>query len=279
MTASTTARSANPWVARRIVPRLLYQPGELSPLRSSPRVHGFPDGQGVWIPTEDRETLHAWWLPARSPVERTILFFHGNAGNVSRWGQTVGRWLNRLDFNVLVPDYRGYGRSSGSPSEEGLYQDGISCYRYLTEKRDVPAEQLILAGHSLGGAVAVHVGARHPCTGIMLTGAFSNTSAVARNLFPWIPETLLERWMTQEFPTQRVARKIDVPALVGHGTQDQVVPLEEGHKVYKAFAGRSLWHEAPGAGHAGVLANQGFRKSALSFLRQVAPTRHLPRTR
>src|SRR5258705_2413645 len=117
----------------------------------SPQPHGLKS-ETANIRTADGETLSAWWVPAEK-ARGTMLFFHGNAGNISHRLDYL-LLFNRMRFNTLIVDYRGYGRSTGSPSEEGTYRDAEAAWGYLRGARSVKAQNLVVAGESLGGAVA-----------------------------------------------------------------------------------------------------------------------------
>jgi len=183
----------------------------------------------VRIPVSSDESIHAWYF-SRSDSAVTILFCHGNAGNISHRLGTAQYFLS-LGFNVLLFDYRGYGESDGNPSEAALYADGTAAYRWLTESRKIPAEQIVLFGRSLGGAVAVDLAARLPARALVLESTFSSVSDMARHLFPFLPMSLLLRF---ELDSESKIDSVTMPILVVHSPADDIVPYEFGVKLFEA---------------------------------------------
>ncbi len=139
--------------------RLVYYPEIGRDITATPKSYGLGH-EPVDIPTRDGETLHAWWVPA-ADARGTVLFFHGNAGNISHRLDYL-LMFHRLRYSTLIVDYRGYGRSTGSPSEEGTYRDAEAAWDYLRNARGVGTQHLVVAGESLGGAVATWLAASLP---------------------------------------------------------------------------------------------------------------------
>ncbi|MFQ5691117.1 MAG: alpha/beta hydrolase [Gemmatimonadota bacterium] len=151
----------------KLVPLFVFHPEPLRPRESHPRYWGYPEAREVRFPTSDNLSLHGWWFPAAGPSERrgTAIFFHGNAGHIGPRGE-IGAGLSRLGFDVLLPDYRGYGLSEGKPSELGLYRDAEAAYVYALRRSGGSAETLLVVGNSLGSAVAAELAARRPVGGV-----------------------------------------------------------------------------------------------------------------
>ncbi|MBA3440207.1 MAG: alpha/beta fold hydrolase, partial [Pyrinomonadaceae bacterium] len=142
----------------------------------------------VWFTTSDGVRLHGWFLTSnkRSPVA-TVIYFHGNAGNLSHvaW---VGRNLASAGFDVLLFDYRGYGRSAGeTDGETGLNKDGDAAYEYVVDRRGVRPERLVLYGQSLGTTVAADVASRRACGALILESGLSSAASMAAVVLPWLP--------------------------------------------------------------------------------------------
>ena len=164
---------------------LLQQPGMIffpyRDLAAAPSDWGYAY-EDVFVTTDDRVRLHGWYIP-HPQAQRVVLFFHGNAGNISHRGDSVAIF-QRLGLNVFIFDYRGYGRSEGSPSEQGLYRDAAAAWRYLTETRGFDAREIVLFGRSLGGAVAAQLAAVQQPGALILESTLSSARDFARSVFP-----------------------------------------------------------------------------------------------
>jgi hypothetical protein len=185
--------------------------------------------EDVWLQTEDGVRLHAWYLPA-AEARATLLFFHGNAGNISHRLDSL-RIFHQLELSVLIFDYRGYGRSAGSPSEEGTRRDALAAWRYLTETRAVPAADLVYFGRSLGAAVASWLATQHPPGALILESAFTSAPDMAADLYWWLPA----RWLTRfEYATRDYVARARCPLLVVHSPDDEIIPFHHGEAIYAA---------------------------------------------
>ena len=183
----------------------------------------------VTIPTDDGLELHGWFVPAREP-RGTLLFFHGNAGNISHRLDSLDLF-NRLDLSVLIVDYRGYGESKGRPSEQGLYRDGEAALAFLQDEFDVPAAEVVVFGRSLGAAVAAHVGAQAPVAALVLESAFTSVADVGSELYPIFPVRTLVRY---RYPTIDYVERSEGPLLVIHSPEDEIIPFSHGQRLYDA---------------------------------------------
>jgi len=218
-----------------------------------PEVYGFHI-EDVWLTTADNVRVNAWYLPA-SASQKTLLWFHGNAENI--WdglGQLT--FYPRLGINVLAADYRGYGKSEGTPSETGVYSDADAAYDYLTQVRHIPPENIIIYGHSLGGAVAIDLASRRPCGGLIVQSSFTSVRDMARRLFR-IP--LLEYLPRSRFDSLAKIRRVRVPILIVHGTRDETVPFSMGQRLFEAAPEPKYFFAVPGAGHNDLLEVGGER--------------------
>lgn len=253
-----------PELVRKAAPLLLYHPSPMAPERSDPAAWGLSRAEEVWLETDDGVRIHAWWTPASSRRRGTLLFLHGNAGNIGGRAE-LARDLADVGLDVLLVDYRGYGRSEGSPSEAGLYRDAAAAYRHLREERGVPSGELVVAGHSLGGAVAAWLASRRPAGAAVLTATFTDLSDAARAVYPWLPDAWF-RWTPPPFPTVRRIADVDAPVLVGRGGSDGLIPRELVRAVYEASPEPRVWVEVPGAGHGDLWFHASFRRSLRSFV-------------
>ncbi len=226
--------------------QLIYFPTRVRQDAPTPRIPGASVVEEVWLETADGERVHALYAEADAGLA-TLLFFHGNAGNLyDRLDNVAG--LVAAGFAVLILDYRGYGKSEGHPSEPGLYEDGWAAYRYLTERRGVDPSRLVLFGRSLGSPVAVELGTREPVGAIILESAFTTARDLARVHYGWLPGALF-RALTHEFDSLAKVPRLRAPVLFVHGDADAIVPIEMGRRLHAAAPEPKGWYELQGAGH------------------------------
>lgn len=187
--------------------------------------------EDVFFTTSDGARLHAWLATAEAGgATPTVLYFHGNAGNLSNRIENIG-FLRRLPVNVLGVDYRGYGKSTGRPSEAGVYRDAEAAYDYLVKERGVAPERLFVLGQSLGTAVAVDLAAKRPVAGLILEAGFPSARRVAQEAV-WIPG--LGYLLRSKFDSERKLKGIRAPVLVAHCRQDPVIPFRLGEELFAA---------------------------------------------
>lgn len=226
------------------------------------RVSGLPL-QEVWFQAEDGAKLFGWYVENRAtPV--VLLWCHGNAGNVIHRLDNLVE-LYRLGFSVFLFDYRGYGRSQGRPTEEGLYRDALAAYDYLAKDRHVAPERLVLFGRSLGGAVAGQVAAQRPAAGLILESAFPSIAAVARAHYFGLPVDWL---LGAEFNLAKELAGLSLPVLVIHGDRDDTIPIELGRQLFDAARPPKDFYPVPGADHNDLYAVGG--RAYFQRLRQFA---------
>jgi uncharacterized protein len=206
----------------------------------------------VTIHTADGERLHAWWVPARAPSLAHVLLCHGNAGNV---GDRVAHLelLSAAGLDVLAFDYRGYGRSTGRPSERGLHLDARAARDALLGRDGVEPSRVIYLGESLGGAVALALALELPPSGLILQSTFTSVRDMARLHYPLIPPALVP----DAYPSLRLITALPAPLLVLHGARDAIVPVMHGEALFEAAPGPKRMHVFPGAGHNDLLAEAG----------------------
>lgn len=188
----------------------------------------------VWFTTTDGVKLNGWFLQARQQTAKgTVLYCHGNGGNLT-YVRGVALDLANRGLDVLIYDYRGYGRSEGSiPSEAELYMDADAAYDFLTNKRNVKAENLAIYGLSLGTTAATDLAARKPCGALVLEAPLSSASDMASATVPLIPRAL--HWILKNrFESARKIAKVKCPVLITHGEADEIIPTEQGRKVFAA---------------------------------------------
>lgn len=225
------------------------------------------EGEEVWLSAADGVRLHAYFLPAPGAT-RAILFLHGNAGNASHRLPNAAA-LARLGAHVLLPDYRGYGRSEGRPTEAGVYADARAALAHLVEARGLPESRIVLFGRSLGAAVAVDLARDRGLAGVVLESPFSSASDLANALLRLpIGGLLRGRW-----DSAAKISSVRAPLLFFHGDRDRVVPIEVGLRLYRAAPARKALEVLRGAGHNDTVAVGGARYFARirAFLDEVAP--------
>ncbi len=202
------------------------------------------DFDRVHLRTSDGETIHAWWLPAPD-ARAQIVYFHGNGGNLSLWSDILAD-LRRRGFSVFALDYRGYGRSTGQPSEQGLYKDVDAALAWLHGGGLDAGRPVVYWGRSLGATMAAYATSRHAPDGVVLEAGFPESRAVlAGNPVMW---TL--SWLSSyRFPTAGWMRTTSAPALVLHGDRDSVVPYRAGQRLFDALPGPKRFVTIEGGDH------------------------------
>jgi hypothetical protein len=219
--------------------------------------------QQVSLISEDGVTLDGWFVPHDNP-RATLLFFHGNAGNISHRLDSLSIF-NSLGLSVLIFDYRGYGRSGGKPSEKGLYRDARAAWHYLTEERAIPGDSIILFGRSLGGAIATYLGAEHVVMGLVLESTFTSAPDMAAELYPWLPVRRLTRY---QYNTLERMTSIRSPVMVIHSRNDEIIPFRHGRQLYNSAPEPKRFLELNGDHNSGFVQNiDHYRKHWDDFIR------------
>ncbi len=223
--------------------RFIYFP-EKFPKGAYDQASSIPNLRDCWVTTEDGVKIHGWFAPAESS-KATLLISHGNGGNIS-YRYLLMRSLQRHKFNVLMYDYRGYGRSEGSPDEEGIYKDGRAFYDYALTLPEVSPQRIVLWGTSLGGAVATDVATQRPAAGMILESTFTSGKDVAQILYPFLP---VAPFMHSKFNTIEKIKTLHLPLLVMHGDLDEILPIGLGRLLYAAANDPKEFYEIAGARH------------------------------
>jgi uncharacterized protein len=198
----------------------------------------------LFLESPDGASLNALHFKAKNP-KGIILYFHGNAGDLSRWGE-ITQGFTKYNYDLLVMDYRTYGKSTGKLSEENLYNDAQLFYDFVKDR--FPENEIVLYGRSLGSAFATRLAAENNPKMLILESPFYNLKSVAKSRFPIIPVGLLIRY---HFENNKYIKEVDCKTVIFHGTNDNVVPYQSGKKLYTAAApqnGKQLV-TIPGGGH------------------------------
>lgn len=226
----------------------------------TPAVYGLAY-EDVALTAADGVALHAWWVPAPAG-RRTVLFLHGNAGNISHRLDKLAV-LNGLDAAVLLLDYRGYGHSAGTPNEAGTYRDADAAYAWL-RARGVAPDAVVAYGESLGGPIAVDLAARQPLGGLVLESAPSSILGVAQYHYPLLPV----RWfLSVRYDALSRMPAVRAPVLIMHSPHDEIVPFSMAEALYAAAPGRKKLLRLDG-GHndAFVVAAEVYQAALREFL-------------
>ena len=226
-------------------------------LEASPQQIGLAY-QDVELLTEDGVRLHGWFIPG-DDARATLLFFHGNAGNISHRLDSI-RIFNRLNLDVFIFDYRGYGQSNGRTSEAGTYLDAEAAWLYLTETRAVAAAEIIVFGRSLGASIAAWLASRHRPAALILESSFSSVPSMAQRLYPFLPV----KWLANfSYDTRQYVSGIECPLLVAHSKGDDIIPYAEGRLVFEAAPADKQFLELRGGHNDGFIATGNAYSDAL----------------
>jgi uncharacterized protein len=207
--------------------------------------------QEVWLPSPgpaDPKSLYGWWIPAAAQSKGVVLYFHGAGHNLNSYKGDL-KALHRMGFSVFAIDYRGYGLSQGSfPSEAQIYEDARSAWSYLTQKRQIPPQQIYIFGVSLGGAVAIELASQQPTAAALIvvssfTSMRDQVSSLGFGMFP------LDLLLTQRFESLQKLRSVRVPVLLAHGSADRYVPTWMSQKLYDAASQPKRLLLFPGIDH------------------------------
>jgi fermentation-respiration switch protein FrsA (DUF1100 family) len=183
----------------------------------------------VSIVATDGVRLHGWFVPAPD-ARATLLFLHGNAGNISHRLDSIALF-HQLGLDVLIIDYRGYGQSAGAPSERGTYLDAQAAWNHLVGERGVEPGRIVVFGRSLGGAVAAWLASVNEPGAVIVESAFTTAPDIAQRLYPFLPARLLSRL---KYPTKDFVTRLSCPLLVVHSRDDELIPFAMGKSLFEA---------------------------------------------
>ena len=227
--------------------RLVYFPQMGREIEATPLAYGLAFEQ-VTLHTDDGERLAAWWVPVEGAAG-TVVIFHGNAGNISHRLDYL-RMFNRLGYASLIVDYRGYGQSTGSPSEQGTYRDAEAAWNWLTGKRGVAPGDIVLLGESLGGAVAAWLAARVEPRGLVLASTFTSVPELGAQVYPFLPVRMISRF---SYDTRGAVQAVKAPVLIAHSRDDDIIPFAHGKALFEAAREPKRFLEMRGGHNDGFL--------------------------
>jgi len=256
--------------------RLVFYPEIGREVAVTPQTYGLKF-EPVEIRTTDGETLQGWWVPVEEP-RGTVLLFHGNAGNISHRLDYL-MMFHRMRYTTLIVDYRGYGKSTGSPSEEGTYRDAEAAWEYLRGARGVRQQDLVIVGESLGGAVASRLAAKmslipfpspegrrgadgaplHKGEGsgvragpraVVLLSTFTSATDLGAQIYWFLPVRLISRI---GYDSAENLKRIKAPVFIAHSRDDEVIPYSHGRRLFELAAEPKAFVEMSGGHNAGFI--------------------------
>jgi len=222
--------------------------------------------EDVYFETEDGIRLNGWFIPAKQPARATILFCHGNAGNISHRFEII-EIFHSLDLNVFIFDYRGYGKSRGWPSEKGTYLDAQAAYDCLLARTDIDKERIIAYGKSLGGAVALDLATKRNACAVISDGVFTSTLDIAEEVYPFLP---VKFFITMKYDTLSKIGSVRVPKLIIHSREDEIVPFHHGQKLFEKASGvKEFYPMRGGHNEAIIIYSDEYKKRIDEFLKTL----------
>jgi fermentation-respiration switch protein FrsA (DUF1100 family) len=238
-------------------PKLVYYP--LGDIPATPLELRLPY-EDVFFLTADSVELTGWYVPAAKPGSLTVLFCHGNGGNIGYYLDTIGI-LHEMGVNSFIFDYRGYGRSDGTPSEEGMYVDAYAAYQWLVRQKHCEPNTIVVFGRSLGGSVAAQLASKLTVRGLWLESAFTSYADMAAYHYPYFPVRRLCRYT---YDTLAYLKNVRCPVIVIHSPDDEIVPFEMGRRLYEAAGEPKKFVQISGS-H-----NEGFVESGSQYTAPIA---------
>lgn len=214
--------------------------------------------ESVSFRSADGVLLTGWYVPAQNS-DFTLLFCHGNGGNISHRLDSINIFHN-LGLNCFIFDYRGYGESEGKPTEEGTYADAGAAYKWLIEEKNISAEDIIIFGRSLGGAVAARLASEVEAAALVVEGSFTSYVDMGRRFYPYMPVRLLAKF---SYSTIDYIGDVDYPVMIIHSRDDELVPFEFGQQLYEAANEPKEFVEISGGHNDGFLVSGEVYNKAL----------------
>ena len=236
-------------------PKFVYFP--LSGIDYTPDMAGLAY-EDIYFETEDNIELNAWFIPVAG-AEKTLLFFHGNGGNISHRLDSL-KIFHELGLSVFIIDYRGYGQSQGTTSEQGTYRDAEAAWRYLTKSRGISDKDIIVFGRSMGAAVATWLANQYTPNLLILESTFTSVADMAKHYYPYLPTQLLTRI---KYASIDRIESIQCPILFSHSQTDEIVPFELGVQLFEQAREPKMFMQLKG-GH-----NDGFIVTGRSYVNGI----------
>ncbi|MGM0365924.1 MAG: alpha/beta hydrolase [Actinomycetota bacterium] len=244
--------------------RFVYFP--IRDIAATPRDAGM-DYEDIYFHTEDGVKINGWFIPEEGS-RFVLLLFHGNGGNISHRLELI-RVFKSIGLSVFIIDYRGYGNSQGSPTEEGTYLDAQAAMRYLEEDRGLKEEEIVVYGRSLGGAVAAHMASSGNPAALILDSTFTSIKDIGAELYPFLP---VRRFFRFEYDTLDFVSGLNCPVLVIHSKDDEYIPYQHAQRIYSEIKTRKEIVAIKGSHNDGFLvSSELYREKISEFLKLTNP--------
>jgi len=222
-----------------------------------------PNVEEITIPVADGVRLRGWLVKGEGAPAPLVIYFGGNAEEVSWLGEAAG---NLAGWSVLLVNYRGYGESEGKPGERELLADAIAIHEYARQRPDVNSARIVAMGRSLGSGVAVYLAAERPLRGVILVSPYDSLGAVAKRHYPFLPISLMLR---HRFDSLARAPQIDTPLLCVVAAEDRIIPVSHSRTLFEAWRGRKAWSEVPRADHDSIAGEPEYWSAIADFLKSL----------
>lgn len=235
--------------------KLIFHPD--NDLDSTPENYGL-EYDDVAFHTDDGVKLHGWFIYSKKVSQYkdtyTLLWFHGNAGNIGHRLENIEMLCDRIPVNIFIFDYRQFGKSEGKISEKGTYLDAKAALAYLNSRKDINVEKIIFLGRSLGSAVAIDLALKEKCRALILETPFTSIKEMCKVLHPILPLHCVVR---TKYDSIAKIKNVKTPVLIIHGDKDDYVPIEQGRKLYEAANEPKEFYTVPGGTHNGIYIEGG----------------------
>ena len=220
--------------------------------------------EDLMLKTSDGIKISAWYIHAENP-KATLLFFHGNGGNISHRIEFIKMFYS-LNISTFIIDYRGYGKSEGSPTEEGTYLDSEAAWDYLVNEKNTDPSSIVIYGKSLGGPIAARLAEKHNPAALILDSTFTSTKDIAVKLYPFLP---VKKFLKFEYDTVRYLKGVDCPILIIHSIDDSYIPFSHAEKLFDTVDGEKELIETRGDHNSSFMISRQIYKNSIDNILKV----------
>lgn len=220
--------------------------------------------EDLMLKTSDGIKISAWYIHAENP-KATLLFFHGNGGNISYRIEFIEMFYS-LNISTFIIDYRGYGKSEGSPTEEGTYLDSEAAWDYLVNEKNTDPSSIVIYGKSLGGPIAARLAEKHNPAALILDSTFTSTKDIAVKLYPFLP---VKKFFKFEYDTVRYLKGVDCPILIIHSIDDSYIPFSHAEKLFDTVDGEKELVETKGDHNTSFMISRQIYKNSIDNILKV----------
>jgi len=216
--------------------------------------------EDIMLKTSDGINISGWYIPAENQ-RGTILFFHGNGGNISHRIEFIEMFYE-LNLSTFIIDYRGYGKSEGKPSEEGTYFDAEAAWDYLVDEKKINPSRIIIYGRSLGGPIGVRLAEKHKPAALILDSTFTSIKDIGARLYPFLP---VRRFFKFEYNTIEYLKEADCPVLIIHSRDDSYIPFSHAERLFEAVDNKKELVETLGDHNTNFIVSREDYKNSIDF--------------